>query len=64
MNKKPSTLKRIYDHSFYLWIVIIGMGLLAQTFRSANMTKEREASLRRHPPSPSGGSGTSLLTRS
>jgi len=36
-NQKPSALKKIYDLSHHLWIVIIGVGLFAQTFRSATM---------------------------
>ncbi|KAA8897863.1 Ion transport protein-domain-containing protein [Sphaerosporella brunnea] len=41
-NKKPSTIKRIYDYSHHLWVAIIAAGLFAQMFRRTTMTP-REA---------------------
>jgi hypothetical protein len=37
-NRKPSTIKKLYDISHHLWIAVIAAGLFAQMFRSSNMT--------------------------
>lgn len=39
--QRVSALKRIYDKTYWLWIVVIAFGLMCQTFRSANMSDSR-----------------------
>lgn len=40
--RKPNSLKRAYDRTFYVWITVISVGLFAQAFRSSDMGHERE----------------------
>ncbi|TDZ22128.1 Calcium-channel protein cch1 [Colletotrichum orbiculare MAFF 240422] len=40
--RQQSALQRIYNKSSALWIAVIAFGLLAQCFRSAQMSKSRE----------------------
>lgn len=45
--KKPSTLQRYYSYTHHFWLVIIAVGLLAQTFRSSHTDHEEEVALNR-----------------
>lgn len=38
---KTTTLRRLYDKTYWLWIVVIAYGLLCQAFRSASMSQFR-----------------------
>ncbi|KAH7403399.1 BcCCH1, calcium channel protein [Cadophora sp. MPI-SDFR-AT-0126] len=40
--KRHSALKRIYNKTYWFWIVVISYGLLCQAFRSASMSPDRE----------------------
>ncbi|KAI5776754.1 Ion transport protein-domain-containing protein [Geopyxis carbonaria] len=44
-NRKPNTLKQYYDLSHHFWIGVIAGGLLAQSFRSSDMSKRAEVTI-------------------
>lgn len=39
---RQSGIKRFYDRTFWLWILVISIGLFAQSFRSATMSARKE----------------------
>jgi hypothetical protein len=39
---KISSLKRLYDKTYWLWIITIAIGLVVQSMRSATMSSDRE----------------------
>ena len=39
--RRSSPLQRLYDRTYWVWIVIIVFGLVTQCFRSANMSPRR-----------------------
>ena len=41
--RRVSALKRWYDKTYWLWIVVITYGLLCQAFRSSSMSQDRAA---------------------
>jgi hypothetical protein len=41
LQPRPSSLKQFYDHSKWLWIIIISFGLVVQCMRSATMGHAR-----------------------
>lgn len=45
--RKPSTLKRYYDLTRHFWLLVIGVGLVAQTFRSSETTLSEARTLDR-----------------
>ena len=40
--EKTSTLKRAFDKTYWLWVVIIVFGTVVQCLRSATMSPERK----------------------
>ncbi|KAF8440127.1 Ion transport protein-domain-containing protein [Terfezia claveryi] len=42
LQTRMSKLRRFYDRTFWLWIILISGGFLAQTFRSADLPEHRE----------------------
>lgn len=40
--EKTSQLKRVFDMTYWIWITIIVLDLIAQCLRSANMRHDRE----------------------
>lgn len=40
--KRHSALKRMYNKTYWFWIVVISYDLLCQAFRSASMSRDRE----------------------
>ncbi|KAJ5575322.1 hypothetical protein N7450_009221 [Penicillium hetheringtonii] len=42
-NRKPSKLKRLYDKTYWLWILIITFGLVVQALRSSGMSDDRRS---------------------
>lgn len=43
--RKPSTLKRYYDYTGYFWLIVISIGLVAQTFRSSETDTKEDRTL-------------------
>lgn len=43
MVEKINPLKRVYNKTYWIWIIIIGLDLIFQCLRSANMHPDREA---------------------
>ena len=41
--EKTSSLKRAYDKTYWLWIVIIVFGLIWQSLRTANLRVDRHS---------------------